>query len=728
MAAMNWLALLAQVSAAQTPAPAIPTADPAATRTDRPAPSPEPTTTIVAPTGEAIAPAGQPAAPPTPPGATGASDGRLVYDAAFFAAFSPASALDIVARAPGFQLDVGDQEVRGFGQAAGNVVVDGQRPSAKSDTLETILQRIPASRVVRVEIGRGDLFGAEFAGRPQVLNLVLDRAGGVAGTVEGRVARDHSGRLYPSGSASTLIRRGRSSLNLAVGVDNERSTEEGFDRVTTLPDRRETEFRRKVNRIEAPSGYVSGAYEHNAGANRTVHVNGRLSLDRTSLDQRNDVTLASGLVRDDRLTQRYKVAGYELGGDYTVPVAGGAVKLIGLATRRDRDDRDRSLLRVRSDVIGGFTQAVRADRDETVIRTVWNRADLRGWSVEMGAEGALNLLRSDVDLFALSPGGGAARIDLPIDQATVEEYRGEAFVNVGRALSPKLRLDLGATYEASRLTVSGDADARRVLTFLKPRATLDWRPGNKWHAQASLKRTVAQLQFEDFISVAELTNERVNGGNARLQPQRAWELTGFVERPILGDGLVRLEAGYNRISLVQDRVPTPEGFDAPGNLGDGDLWLLRGRVDAPLTTLGVKGGRATVYVSYIGTRVDDPYTGRGRPFSGTSPLVATLSLRQDRPRFAWGVDVEAILPSRFYRLNEIDKSFASNPYLEVFTEYRPTPRSTIRLGVENVTDVPAFRRRTFYQPDRRTAAPSLLEFRQRNRHALPYLTLKHQFG
>ncbi|GGB40556.1 TonB-dependent receptor [Sphingomonas metalli] len=723
------LAVLAQLAG---PPPATdsappPAADPAATRSDRAAPSAEPTDTVTAPAGDAIATPTQPAANAATPGATGASDGRLVYDTAFFRTFSPASALEIVQRTPGFQLDIGDQEVRGFGQAAGNVVINGQRPSSKSDTINTILQRIPANRVLRVEVGRGDLFGAEFAGRPQVLNLVLTQGGGIAGTVEGTVMRDYTGRLYPAGSASTLIRRGSSSLNLALGVTNDRSTEEGFDRVVTLPARVETEYRRKINRIEEPTGYVSGAYEYNGGANRTAHLNGRLSLDRTILTQSNAVTPASGPERNDRLTQRYKLTGFELGGDYTVPFLDGGLKLIGLATRKDRDDRDRSLLRIDSAVIGGFSQSVVAARDETVVRVIWNRSDLKGWSVETGVEGALNILDSDVNLFDLD-GGVPQRIDLPVDQAKVKEYRGELFVNLGRPLSKTLRLDLGATYEASDLRVTGDARAQRVLTFLKPRATLDWRPGGKWHAQASIKRTVAQLQFEDFISIAELTNERVNGGNANLQPQRAWELLTFVERPILGDGLVRLEAGYNRIALVQDRVPTPEGFDAPGNLGNGDVYVLRGRIDAPLTRLGVKGGRATVYLSYIGTRVEDPYTGRDRPFSGTSPLVATASFRQDRAKFAWGIDLEAVMPTRYYRLNEVDEPFSRAPYAKIFAEYRPTTKSTIAVGLDNATGVPAFRRRTFYQPDRRTPLPFLEEFRQRNRHILPYITVKHQFG
>src|SRR2546421_8250266 len=84
---------------------------------------------------------------------TAGSGGRTVYDAAFFRAFSPGSALDIVQRTPGFTLDIGSQDVRGFSQAAGNVVINGARPSSKNATLDIILARIPASRVLRVEIG-----------------------------------------------------------------------------------------------------------------------------------------------------------------------------------------------------------------------------------------------------------------------------------------------------------------------------------------------------------------------------------------------------------------------------------------------------------------------------------------------------------------------------------------------------------------------------------------------
>src|SRR6185503_8338064 len=99
-------------------------------------------------------------------------------------------------------------DVRGFAGAAGNVVINGARPSSKAESLETTLARIPAQRVVRVELGPGDLFGSDYAGKSQVLNIVLSDVGGIDANVIATVRRLYDGTLTPDGSASALIRRG----------------------------------------------------------------------------------------------------------------------------------------------------------------------------------------------------------------------------------------------------------------------------------------------------------------------------------------------------------------------------------------------------------------------------------------------------------------------------------------------------------------------------------------
>jgi len=659
---------------------------------------------------------------------TAGPNGRTVYEAAYFGQFAPSNALQIVQRVPGFTLELGNQEVRGFGQAAGNVVINGQRPSSKSDTLETILARIPANRVARVEVGPGDLFGSEFAGKPQVANVVTTAAGGLAGTLNGTLRRTYTGRVEPDVTVSALLRRGNSSFNTSAGYQAFPTTEEGLDRVTELPGGRLVEYREKVNRISDRTLFVSGSWEHNAGDNRTAHLNFRVSQNWFDLKQTNDVFPDIGPIRDDLLTQDYSRRDYELGGDVTRPLWGGGIKLIGLATRRHRKNVDTSLNRIGGQVTGGSIQDLDNLRDERVVRLVWNRSDLSGWSVETGVEGVLNKLDSDVNFYRLTAGGGQTRIDLPVDQAVVKEYRGEAFVNAGRALSKTLRMDLGLTYEASRLTVTGDADAERVLKFFKPKASLDYRDPSGWHAQLSIARTVAQLNFDDFISSAELTNDRVNGGNADLVPQRAWELLATFEQPILGDGIVKVQAGYNRISLVQDRILTPEGFDAPGNLGNGRMLIVKSTVDAPLTRLGIKGGRFTLNTSLIDTSVEDPYTLRKRQFSGFNLYSADASFRQDLGQWAYGATFFYNAPTFFFRQDEIDRPFGSQPYVTAFVEYRPSPKTTVTFSLDNATGAPAFRSRTFFSPDRRNPFADQYEFRHRNKHIIPAIGLKHSFG
>ena len=54
----------------------------------------------------------------------------------------------------------------------GNVLVDGQRPSAKEQTLQEILQRIPAGQVQGIEILRGAQTAGDASGQAVLLNVI----------------------------------------------------------------------------------------------------------------------------------------------------------------------------------------------------------------------------------------------------------------------------------------------------------------------------------------------------------------------------------------------------------------------------------------------------------------------------------------------------------------------------------------------------------------------------
>ena len=96
----------------------------------------------------------------------------VTYPASFFSRYQPNSALDMLEQLPGFLMAVSGV-LRGYGSDTGNVLIDGRRPSSKRVTVPSILDRIPASQVERIELIRGPVRDIELLGEPEVANVIM---------------------------------------------------------------------------------------------------------------------------------------------------------------------------------------------------------------------------------------------------------------------------------------------------------------------------------------------------------------------------------------------------------------------------------------------------------------------------------------------------------------------------------------------------------------------------
>ena len=669
--------------------------------------------------------------------------GTTIYDASFFAPFAPRTAYDIVQHVPGFQLDLGSTQsatgsvdVRGFAGTAGNVVINGARPSTKAETLDITLQQIPALRVVRVEVSPGDRFGSDYAGKGQVLNIIMSQQSGIDANVSAAGKRWFTGFVNTDIQGSALIHRGASTINLSGGTGRNRQLEEGTDVLTNGATGQRLEVRRKHNSYFNRDPFLSAAWGLERGSYRAIHFNVRWQPSSFDLFQSNRDAPVGAPQHDDNLVQNYRDPFLEIGADITRPLAEGAIKFVALETRRRRHDQDtylaRSGLLPAASVDSGYEQLVKATRNESIGRLSWTRQQLFGLSFEAGVEGAYNRLGSNVDFSAIDENGNRVPIPLPNANATVIEKRSEVYVSAGKVLSPALRLDAGMNYEWSKLKVEGDATADRTLTFLKPNLSIDWKARGGWHARASVRRTVAQLDFYDFISVADLSAQRVNGGNANLLPQRTWEFRGIVDRPLLGSGLLKVELGYDLVSKLQDRILLFDnqglGFDSPGNLGLGRRYYAELTADTPIDRLW-KGLHVKFDGTWQHTSVTDPIDGRVRKWSGYYPAWQwTLNVRRDLGRWSYGLSANDYQRWTFYRTDTLDTYSNGGIYGTAFIEFRPRPATTIRLDVDNALNTTEVRDLLRFSPNRVQAHQVVNELRVRNRHPSFGLTLKQSFG
>ena len=124
----------------------------------------------------------------------------------------------------------------------------------------------------------------------------------------------------------------------------------------------------------------------------------------------------------------------------------------------------------------------------------------------------------------------------------------------------------------------------------------------------------------------------------------------------------------------------------------------------------------------------DPLSGRVRGWSGFRPEWQwNAELRRDAGKWAYGTSIFDHDRSTFFRTDEIDTNFNSQPFVSAFAEYRPDPKTTVRLDLDNVLQTAGQRLRLFYFPDRSAPSPAIREFRDRNSHMSVTASLRRGF-
>lgn len=651
--------------------------------------------------------------------ATQVAPGVTAYPAAFFAQYQSGNAREMLERVPGLQLDYGSG-VRGFEGAAGNVLIDGQRPVSKSDFLGEILARIPAGKVERIDLIRGGAPGIDMQGKAVIANVILKRDGALRAQVE---------------AAGSLVPGGRQVANLMFqgsGGAGEQTWEvsglhgRGFSGLIggglaiAVPPGRPTRQSRIAVEDDGWLEQITVAWSHPLAGGK-LRLNGLAYRDDLKFEEDDTDTQTGADQSTDQLTRD---TSRELGANYSRPLSTRtAVELVSLY--RTNGTELTSALRS-----PGGDQRFDLDREtrETIARAALKQAWSQALSLEAGAETARNRLDSRT---AFSAAGVA--IPIPAANVVVTETRSEVFGKVSWRPSTQWTLDGQIRYERSTVKSAGDVRLGKTLQYAKPRLAITWAPNPGNQVRLRVQREVGQLAFDDFVAQANLnTDAGVTVGNPDLQPERAWVAEIAYERRFWGRGAIVVTARHSQVQGVIDRGPvfTPAGvFDRPTNIGDGWRGLVKADLTLPLDKLGLKRGLLKTYVVKQWSRVDDPTTGAARRISGERPIGWNSTLSQDLPKLnlTYGVYAEGGFQQRLYRFNAVD-AIKLEPFLMTFIEWRPRKDLNLRVELENITRR-GYRRTTLTYPGPRNAggAPTLSD-RDTHFGRIVYIRLRKSFG
>jgi hypothetical protein len=651
--------------------------------------------------------------PPEP----AAEPASVIYPAEFYSTFQAQTALDMLLRTPGLVIDYGDAggALRGFGSGAGNVLVDGQRPTVKSGGLAPVLRRIAAARVERIELLRGGQLG-EAQGQSLVANVILRAAAKGSGNLAFELRRAPGDEVItPNAELSYTFTRG--AWELSAGGTGYYEQNPFAGRYEWREGEALTVAAERFDENLLGGSLNGGAAGPLAGG--TLNLNLQLELEDERYAQRLEPSAPD--VATSGTDGRVRESAGEIGVDWTRGVGRNwSAKAVALLRTSTLD-----LSEVLEDgSLEQLEQLERLDQREKTREFVARgtiRRDGHAITPELTAELAWNSL--DSQLRITNEGNP---IELPGQSTSVSELRGELVGSVNARLVPNLRLETALAYERARITVTGDAVSSRSLSFWKPSSALVWDPVPSTSVRLGWKRTVGQLDFAAFAASGDLIDDRPIAGNAELRPDVTEAWSASLDHRFGTGGALTLKGEREWIADALAYVPLASGGEALINFGNVALWRVSGEATLPLDVF-VRGAQLTVSGTAAWARRRDPVTADMRDDS-RALTSGEVSFRHDVRawRIAYGVSAEASTAEREWYVSEFsDERY--RPYVSAFVESTALfPGFKTTLTIYGLLGEREWRNREFFFPDRRGAFTGS-ERRLRHRGSYVNLMLVRSF-
>lgn len=648
------------------------------------------------------------------------SDSTVTYPASYFSQWAPVTAQDMINRIPGVGSATGGNfgstsSARGLGSGGGNqILIDGKRVAGKSNEANAQLARIPADKVLHIELIRGT--SAELDVRAdQIVNIVLTEAlSSRSISYEINTDRYMDSHVQPGGKVALNGQQGAFNYLLSAEAEprhDYRPSQERSVRGDFSPNDAISEER---TRDQYTYTYATNlAYAINANSSARLNMLYSDYDNTVDVDRRiTDLAVSP----PETVFEREETPGvnnnWEVGGDYELRLNNNhRFRFLFIANekneeatrerfRRAEDGSEQKNLFLNSD----------ATTQERILRSSYSMTVAQGQDMEFGVERAQTILDSKLRLGLPGSGpaspahGGLTPVAVSNANSRVEEIRYEPFVVHNWQISDRMTLESSLIYEASEITQTGDVFNKRDFDFWKPK--LDWRYdlGDGKQLRASATKSVRQLSFSDFVASSDTRDDDAStmAGNANLVQEQVWNFDVGGEYRLPHDlGVIDGSVFYMQHIDVIERVdvsPTPQNpVSANGNIGDGDMYGVRLNASVRMNMIRMPNLMLISSLEVKDSEITDPFLGIDRRFQNFERGRFQLGFRHDLPGFR--VNYGLNWNNRFdgnikrYDIDNIERTYG-DPNVTAFIEYVTPNNIRVRFDARNATNNIQCRERT----------------------------------
>ena len=636
------------------------------------------------------------------------ANSTVVYNAEFFAQYSPVTAKDMLDRIPGVSLRNGGRGGGGRGLGTGgNLLINGQRIAGKDNSASDQLERITAAEVESIEIIRDTTGALNVRGASEVINVILVAVESRSSTTIELINRlNHDGEFETGGSVAWSQQIGnfqalvnlrsrpnyenRDNREVRLGPDGELL---GTLFQTTIRDKDEHNFSTNLSYSLGPHRMQLNALVSEGDHPRPVR---RDFVDFTGAGVVNSI-------QEEQVENEEN--NWEVGGDYEFNFDNGSrLAVLFVANNeirnsvRERFEADPAEVGLSKNL---FIDS-RREISESIVQTNYNFSLSEGQSLRVGFERADTQLDSSLLIgssFGTEPPsesvGGLSPLSSITNPGTkVQEIRYEGFAFHNWTLSDRSSLESSIVYETSEISQSGAVSKTRDFQFWRPSLDYRFNIADNFRFRATIERNVSQLSFSSFAATSNDEDRDLNAlaGNPELEPETSWGYEAELEYRLPNDGgVLSSSIGYtdidNYIGRINATVDPSQPLSATGNVAPAKRWSMFNRASIRLNRFNLPDAILGVTVGLFDSEITDPFLQTeqrlgGRGFVGLNFRhdITSLGLSYgiDYSHSIWGgqkdIDIQTI--TRNDRERSLDL-FVSKVWFEDWT---------FRLETDNTLD------------------------------------------
>ena len=608
-----------------------------------------------------------------------------VFTREYFEQYAPVTAADMVQQLPNFTLSIEDTK-RGLGQGGINILINGARLSGKNNDANSALSRISSTSVARIEILDGA--SLDIPGLSGTVANIITNQNTFSGSWKYRAEVQNRSRANLFGFEGSVS--GTSGpFEYAIGITSapSRDTETGPEVIVDAQGNI-VETRDELALAFRDNPKISTEITFNPSNGHVGHLNANYQRSNFRFEERSIQTAQSntGTTGQRLIANSDDSWNGEVGVDYAFDAGPGNLKLIAITRRSDSNFASNFST---YDQTGQILESI-FDQDvtegETIARAEYSvsQDNIRDWQLDV--EGAFNYLESDATLRETDNTGTLVPIIFPNSSSRVEEQRVETNLTHNWKASEKLNVQASAGVEYSEISQTGPEGLTRDFVRPKGFVSATYQAESALTVRAKVERSVGQLDFETFISSVNLADDIASAGNPQIVPAQSWDAELEIEKSWNNGVSGTLKVYGQHIDDLVDRVPLPNGGDAPGNIDGADAFGVELIGTVLLDNFGLKGAKIDLELEARETSLSDPLTQVDRRFNESLVSRYQIDFRHDIPgtEWAWGAFLENYREAPGFRLNQVTHFTQSEPELRMFVEHKNVLGLTVRADVMNV--------------------------------------------